>query len=205
VFSPKKNMAMSKRIKNGRRQKKRSNPGPLALSVGNTNGFTGYLKLATRDFLNTVLSTTSNAGADVVTAVPVNISAASPFSVKMSDAGGEFLQWRMKRCVVEFVSVLSSTSYGVFIMGHTPDPYMPAPTTCQKISQLTGAQFTQIYFKNRLVIKMKNWLWCSTDAIDLRLSQLGFVYAGTVSTSAAQFPGFCTIDFVCEFRGNKNL
>jgi len=161
----------------------------------------GFMRMAVTDILNTILGTTSNAGADVITTVDV-VASGSAFSIKLSDYASAFLEYRILSCVLTYVSVLTSTSYGLAAFGFQQDPYSTSPPTCFAISQTADGALVSIYKNHKFRLSVPNtWMKVVSDAIDKRFSDLGKFSFGTTATSAAQFPGFITMDIVFECRG----
>jgi len=172
---------------------------PRSLSAKAPKG--GLLRMAITDILNTTLGTTSNAGADVVTTVPV-LASSNLFSIKLGDYASAWLEYRIVSCVMRYVSVLTSTSYGLAAFGYQPDPYATAPATCFAIEQCADGDMISIYKNHKFRLSVSSaWMKVLYDGVDKRMSQLGQFSFGTTATSAAQFPGYMLMDLVFECRG----
>lgn len=194
MFSPKKNILMPARKRRNRKQGKVPR-GPDRL---------GHLTLSVQDTVNTVLSTTSNAGADVVTAVPIQIYT-STFSSKLNAFSVLFTRWRIKKLTVRFHSTLSTTTYGTFALGYLDDPEATAPTTALKVSQISGGRLFSPWVSQSSPFDLaaKGWLECYADGIATRFNSFGSLIFASTATSAAQFPGFLVFDAVVEFEGQN--
>jgi len=189
-------MPRNKRLrKYGKRSQKQSVPTAFG---------SGSSCIAIVDYMNSVINSTSNAGADVVTSVEVQCNT-NTFSAKLRAYASLFTNWRLKYLSVTYLSVLTSTNPGAFAMGYRADPELPAPVTCQGIAQEQDAIWYPIYangVSKKMVVSVPlRWLKVLSDGIDPRFHSNGFIDFGSVATSAAQFPCFIQLHIVAEFQG----
>jgi hypothetical protein len=160
----------------------------------------GVLRFEFADIVNTVLGTTSNAGADVVTQIPL-LASANTFFIKLFDYCAAFVEFRIVSCTLSYISALTSTTYGLAACGMILDPYATAAPTCFNIAQCVDGWIGSIYkIRSWKASLPKVWMKVLYDGVDKRLSQYGFLYFGTTATSAAQFPGYLHAHMCFEAR-----